>query len=473
METLSKRPEELVDCWHDKQRMDFLFSSFPTNVSANPEHWQSKMSFWKDLITKLCENCNSVSIDMNLIAKWLQRDGRQPMGLQLVWDTMIREGMVVSADEFVGDMARNSSWVGWGLNMFVRKPALWMAGKMLNPLKTLSPVKTVEQKKSYICVHAFQQKCQKLMRTLQTCKSKTHGQLHILPLHELNDFAKDIVRETKELEMLLLALERDKKVVVFYKSEVKSSEKFVKFAKHSDECVTPVNEGDLGVVKLEYTKRELEKEISSLYAQQNELLSAIKQLIHFGERARAKTLLRQKQRLQLNVKGKETSLDNIQQLLFRLEQCGTDQMVMDAYKAGVSAYKEATKSMTIDDADSTMDNLQAALDDHEQITTTLSTPLEDDVITEDLEKELDELLALEELEINQIAKDVTRPTAGLPSRSSKSSLGAATRLRSDELVSSQTDADIAKLVTGMAATNMREQTSSKSSQGKRIAQALS
>jgi len=475
MEKLLKRPEEFVDCWNDDERMDFLFSSFPANFSANPEHWTSKMEFWTDLISKLCEKSTAICIDFNVVSTWLERNGRRPMGLQVVWDTMVGDGSLVSAQEYVGDLARNSSWVGWGLNMVVRKPTLWMAGKMLSPLKTLSPVKATEQKKSFICVKSYKQKCLKLLQTLHQRASNNQSHLHILSLHEITGLAQHIAIDPKELEMVLLALEQDKKVVVFNKSESKSPEKFVKFAIDINQCVTPVNEGDLGFVKLEHTKQALIKQISNLYEQQDYLLATAKGFIHSGERTRAKMALRQKQRISMNIKRKETSLDNIEQLLFRLEQCGTDQMIMDAYKAGVSAFKNATKGMSVDDADSTMDDVQAALDDHEEITSALSTALNDNVIIDDLEQELNDLLAEEETEpVNNLNDSdviksgayikspggVTRSMHRLPSRGSKSSASAdegPLRERGDDIVTNQTDADIAKLVTGIAAANMREQ----------------
>ena len=471
MDGVLKRPGELVDCWDDDERMDFLFSSFPAEPSTNPEHWRSKLEFWTGLIVKLCENSTSVCIDINMMASWLERNGRRPMGLQVVWEAMLADRSLVSAQEFVGDMARNSSWVGWGLNTFVRKPTLWMAGKMLSPLKALSPAKTQEQNKSYICAKSFKVKCEKLMRTLYHSTSSTHGHLHIVSLREVAGLAESIVSGAKDLEILLLALERDKKVVVFNKSDDKNSEKFIKFAKNSNECVTPVNEGDMGVVKLAHTKQALEKQISILYTKQDDLLATAKGFVRSGERNRAKMTLRQKQRISLNINRKVSSLDNIEQLLLRLEQCGTDQMVMDAYKAGVSAHKEATKGMTIDDVDTTIDDVQAAIDDHEQITSTLATSFYDDILADDLEQELEDLLAGDGAAKNQTDSDVTKVVSGplgdvtQPSYSEKS--------RGDETVSSQTDADIAKLVTGMAATNLREVPAQvKSVQKKRTSQAL-
>ena len=440
MEYLRKRPDELFDCWHDDQRMNFLYSAFPADVTNNPEHWNSKMKFWKDVISTLCAHSTVVCVDVTMISTWVERDGRRPMGLQLVWDTMVSEGSLSPATEFVGDLARNSSWVGWGLNNFVRKPTMWMAGKMLSPLKTLSPVKISDNKK-FICVKSFREKCQSLLKTMHSSTSATHGHLQIISHRELNKLAQNIVCGEKELEMLLLALERDNKVILFHKDEARNSKKFVKFAKQSGDCVSPVNEGDQGVIQLEHTKQCLEKQIASLYTQQSEQHATAREFIRKGERGRAINALRQKQRLMLSTKRKESSLDNIQQLLLRLEQCETDQMVIKAYKAGVAGYKEASKAggLTMEAVDATMDDVQAMVDDHEQVTSALATSLEDDVNTDDLEQELNDLLAEDE----------------------------------SDLVSNQTDADIAKLVTGIAASSLQPTSSNNKRTSKnRIAQAL-
>lgn len=410
---LLKRPDELVDCWCDTERMEFLLSAFPESAELNPEHWKGKMDFWSKLIKSLFYHSSLACVNMKTVQHWIAWKGRMPLGFRIVWNEMINNGSLVDASDYLGDMERNSSWFGWGVNMFVRKPTLWVAGKMLSPLKTLSPVKTNTDEKFYVCVEAFEEKCNTALQLLHT--SHSHAHVRLISSTDLYNLFKDITPQKRDAEMLLVALEKLKKIAVFKQNSSPRSQTFIKFGPSPEAAVEPVNESDIGIVQLIRAKTHLEEQISSLYTQQRSLLDDARAYVKKGERTMAKNCLRQKQRVLHSITKKESSLDNIQQLLLKLEQCSTDQMVLEAYKAGMSAYKAS--AVNIDDVDTTMDDLASALSDHDEIASAISSPIDSSESSiDDLEKELSELLMD----------------------------------KSDDLTSNQTDADIAKLVTSMA-----------------------
>ena len=457
---LNKLPHELEDSWHDNQRMDFLFSDFPGDVTSNPEHWKSKVGFWSKLIKELCVHSTMVCVDVNIVGAWLERKGKRPLGIEVVWKEMIRDGSLVLADEFVGDLARNSSWVGWGFNHLIRKPTLWVANKMLSPLKSLG-VRRVEIK--YVCIKAVEVKCGELFDAM--IASNSHGSLHVISVNNLHEMTKRIVSDKNELDFLLMSLEKNRKVVVFSGSSDPNSERFVKFAKSSHDTVNALTECDLGVIRLEETRKRLHTQISTLYAQQSELIASAKQHVRRRERLLAKNALRHKQRLHASIAKKERSLDNVQQLLLRLEQCETDQTVMEAYRAGIAAYKQSSKEggLTIGAVENTMEDLQSVLEDQDEVSTTISASVQGTDDEDELEKELETLLAHDVLPADEVALEFSSLTIPshdpiIPSHdlSPRTNPTAAQLLTSsdNDLLSNQTDADIAKLVTGLSAVSM-------------------
>ena len=413
--SLLKRPADLESCWNDAERMGFLFSAFPETAQLNPDHWNDKMEFWTRMISALCTWSTSVCVDFKTVESWVEWGGRKPLGLQLVWDKMVKEGKIVSTSEYLGDLARNSSWLGWGVNTFVRKPTLWAAGKVLSPLKTLSPVRANVDKKPHICVEAFEEKCSRLLQLLRSPRCPARASVISFP--DCCELARDIVAERKETEMLLLALEKQKKIVIFQQGSSSDSEKFLKFAISPDRVVDPANDFDIGVVRLLAAEKQLHEQVSALYSQHHSSLDAARSFLGKGEKILAVNSLRQKRRALQGIAKKESCLDNIQQLLSRLEQCSTDRAVLDAYQAGVRAYRSS--AVNIDDVDAAMDDLTSVLREHEEVSNAMSTAADPgEVSTDDLEKELNELLIDD----------------------------------NDDLTSNQTDADIAKLVTSMAPT---------------------
>ncbi|CAK8688570.1 unnamed protein product [Clavelina lepadiformis] len=423
-----KEPRELTDVWNDDERMDFLFSEFPASYEANPENWNAKLHFWTKLITEMFNNSSRVFMDFETVSSWTTRNGRKPLGLRIVWEHMIKQKIITQATEYVGEITRNSSWMGWGVNMFVRKPTIWAAGKMLSPLKSLSPIRSLKTKaitnEPYICVESLQKKCNDLLKLMQTADGNDLDNLNVISFSDLLNQVKDFVFDEKELNLMLLTLEYEKKVAVFTNEVERSREdsttkisvgKYVKFVKQSEVKVSTVNETDLGVVKLKETKSSLESQIEKAYQEENTLLQCAREHLRKGQRISAKNALRQKQRLYTALKKREVSLDNIHQLLERIHQCKTDKMIMEAYKAGMAAYNEVkTSGLTIGAVDDTMQELNEMLEDFDDISLTLSQPVNENGTDEELEEELNALLNnKEDLCSNQTDADIAKLTSGM------------------------------------------------------------
>lgn len=70
--------------WQDDQSMDVLFSPFRENRDINPQSWDSKMKFWKEMVFHECRYSKSSIINPKMISHTFLRKGKRPVCLDKV-----------------------------------------------------------------------------------------------------------------------------------------------------------------------------------------------------------------------------------------------------------------------------------------------------------------------------------------------------------------------------------------------------
>ena len=76
--------------WQDDETMDVLFSQFRENRDINPQSWDRKMNFWKEMIRGECIYARSPIINAQLLPQHFVRRNKVPICLEKVLEEMYR-----------------------------------------------------------------------------------------------------------------------------------------------------------------------------------------------------------------------------------------------------------------------------------------------------------------------------------------------------------------------------------------------
>ncbi|KAM5306799.1 charged multivesicular body protein 7 isoform 3-T3 [Glossophaga mutica] len=300
----------------DEERMSFLFSAFKRSREVNSTDWDSKMGFWAPLVLSHSRRQGVVRLRLRDLQEAFQRKGSVPLGLATVLQDLLRRGELQRESDFMASV--DSSWISWGVGVFLLKPLKWTLSNMLGDNK--------------------------------------------VPAEEV-----------------LVAVELLK---------------IVKFARGPHAKVSPVNDVDVGVYQLMQSERLLSRKVESLSQEAERCKEEARRACRAGKKQLALRSLKAKQRTEKRIEALHAKLDTVQGILDRIYASQTDQMVFNAYQAGVGALKLSMKDVTVEKAESLVDQIQELCDTQDEVSQTLAGGVTNglDFDSEELEKELDILL---------------------------------------------------------------------------------
>lgn len=111
--------------WFDDDRMNFMFSAFPSDRTVNPKHWDSKLEFWTKMILDSCKSCGRIYTDRSTVREIFIRNGTLPLGLDIVLKEMLNNGKLQRVEDFRNGV--DNSWINWTYGL-VRKSVSWSLG---------------------------------------------------------------------------------------------------------------------------------------------------------------------------------------------------------------------------------------------------------------------------------------------------------------------------------------------------------
>ncbi|KAJ7414284.1 Charged multivesicular body protein 7 [Willisornis vidua] len=226
----------------------------------------------------------------------------------------------------------DSSWISWGVGVFILKPLKWTLSSVLGDSKV------PEEEEVLIYVEVLQEKAEEVYRLYQNSALSSHP---VVALSELQSLCASVCPDERTFYLLLLQLQKEKRVTILEQN----GEKALRCLK---------------------SKRRTERRIEELHSK----------------------------------------LDAVQGILDRIYASQTDQMVFNAYQAGVGALKLSMKDVTVERAENLVDQIQELCDTQDEVAQTLAGVGINglaEMDTEELEKELDSLL-----------QDSTKEPAELP-----------------------------------------------------------
>ncbi|ELR46533.1 Charged multivesicular body protein 7 [Bos mutus] len=369
----------------DEERMSFLFSAFKRSREVNSTDWDSKMGFWAPLVLSHSRRQGVVRLRLRDLQEAFQRKGSVPLGLATVLQDLLRRGELQRESDFMASV--DSSWISWGRvskYLLTQLRALRFLGAGIPPHKHFAL--------------PLQEKAEEVYRLYQNSPLSSHP---VVALSELSTLCAGSCPDERTFYLVLLQLQKEKRVTVLEQN----GEKIVKFARGPHAKVSPVNDVDVGVYQLMQSEQLLSRKVESLSQEAERYKEEARRACRAGKKQLALRSLKAKQRTEKRIEALHAKLDTVQGILDRIYASQTDQMVFNAYQAGVGALKLSMKDVTVEKAESLVDQIQELCDTQDEVSQTLAGGVTNglDFDSEELEKELDILL-----------QDTTKEPSDLP-----------------------------------------------------------
>uniref|UniRef100_A0A8C9U900 Charged multivesicular body protein 7 n=1 Tax=Serinus canaria TaxID=9135 RepID=A0A8C9U900_SERCA len=363
----------------DDERMAFLFSAFKQSREVNSTEWDSKMAFWVGLVLARGRRRGAVRTCLRELQNGFERRGSVPLGLGTVLRELLRRGKLQRESDFMASV--DSSWISWGVGVFILKPLKWTLSSVLGDSKI------PEEEEVLIYVELLQEKAEEVYRLYQGSALCSHP---VVALSELRSLCASLCPDERTFYLLLLQLQKEKRVTILEQN----GEKIVKFARGLHAKVSPMNDVDIGVYQLMQSEQLLSQKVESLSQEAEKCKEDARSACRAGKKQLALRCLKSKRRTERRIEELHSKLDAVQGILDRIYASQTDQMVFNAYQAGVGALKLSMKDVTVERAENLVDQIQELCDTQDEVAQTLAgvgiNGLEMD--SEELEKELDSLL---------------------------------------------------------------------------------
>lgn len=382
-----------TDQWRDDKFMASMLYTFrPKEV--NPEYYEQKMHFWRNMISDFLDYKGSCSFSLNELKDVFKRKGTSPYCLQDVIDQMFSEGNLQEKNSFMEKPT--NSWTAWTINTFVFKPASWGFSKLKEKVIGQS---TQSQDTALVLKSAVE----KQARVLQEHVRNKHSYNNIISMDELMVNADDI--EGLSREGILMALQY---LSVYTKSAYIEENQQATDNNHShhkllikfaapDKSVQPITDIERSIFNLENTERFLIETIEKKEYQLNEVLMQVKGCLTNGKKQMAKTFLRKKHMLDNDLAKSMNILDNVQAMLQRIHNSKSDKEILSAYKMGSDSIKTsfASSGINIDNVHDIIEGMKEVMEDQEECENIISSPIRgtlQDIDDSELENELMDLL---------------------------------------------------------------------------------
>lgn len=382
---------KIVETWREDAVMSvFNYHFRPREV--DPEHYDQKMRFWKEMIENYCEYKGSSSFSIQELKEVFKRKGTSPYCLDTVVNQMIADGNAQDKSTFM--MSPRKTWGQWTVDVFISKPVSWT----FNKLKERVVGNAINPETVFVSNTAVQNQA----KLLQEHVCNVHSYNNIISMDELMKNADDIEGLSKDgiLMALQYMIKVDKSV---YTEEDQSSN--VAGSRHHKllmkfympgKRVEPITELERAVYNLESTERFLIETIDKKENDLNKILVQVRNCLKDGKKQLAKTYLRKKHMLENDLTKTVNTLDNIQALLQRVHNSKSDKDILQTYKMGAEGIKHvfAESGMNIDNVYDVIEDMKEVFENEEELQNAISSPLRGTYDVDDsmLEAELMDLI---------------------------------------------------------------------------------
>lgn len=382
----SKVPvQHLPTCWSDDVRMNALFAPFRLK-SANPESWQMKMKFWTDMLKQWCRHKGDPFISAHEAKIAFMRDGRTAACLDIVVEELLRNNELLPINKCTSALsASEEGWIHWTARLAI-KPVAVAASAFTSLLPSRYaidsdglPKASVPATQRFVMYSALREQSLLFLREYPSDAE------HCGTFDELMKSCNypHTKRECFEIIMGYLLQEglAMKKGDLFKISCTASK-------------VAPITDCDETLHRLLATEKKLQLDIEKYHHDADRAVEDARISMSNGNKLAAKHHLRRKQRYLSRAQVCDSALENIRQLLHDIQHVDMNTEVVNTYRISADVLKRSMKAggLSEDAAHATIDELNAALEEYNDIENAISSS-NDEFDVEELEKELSDLMS--------------------------------------------------------------------------------
>lgn len=359
--------------WSDEERMNVLFAPLRSK-ELNPEAWTSKIKFWTDLIEKWCRKNNKCSVNLEELKTLFRRSGKSPYCLAEVLQEGVQSGVLVEQGRYLQTLRQaQASWGGWVKGLGVQ--ALQSLGDRL--------IGGSIEKAKLLVPSVAESQAKDLLSRLQSANET-------LAFNKHNIFTEDEMKaaieesDSEEAGYLLECLLAQQKVA-------KAGDVY-KVSMLGD-TTAGIDDVDKGVIKINATLKLLDSDLDKLEADVESSRTKAKEYLKKGLRDSAKGHLKRAKRLENTLQLKLNQKSNIESVSEEILNAKSNEDVVKAYRAGLSALRASIEDKDVDEATEITGEIGLLLEKNMEMGDALSENVDlDKSDLADLEKELDALV---------------------------------------------------------------------------------
>ncbi|KAF4521130.1 hypothetical protein B566_EDAN011947 [Ephemera danica] len=379
--SLKLPPDEMPEDWEDDERMNFLFACFKSR-EINPISWDAKMNFWKHNIEKYCIFNNIICLDEAKMKKAFERKSKVPACLADVLEALKGEGKIKLRSEILKHGFKGQSWSAWTKEMVIAKPASFAMNRLWSALGYNAAQGNVGD--CYVCVEALQNRAEAMLARRMGDPDCHHSSS---PAIELPTLLREEGGEDARLALVWLC-QHGKATV-----DEGVQPALVRFGHH-----VTISEVDRQGASLKRQEAALRRRMHDMEEEREKCTEEAKDYLKRNMRTAAKASLRKKRELERRIDKLAEAITNVHVLLSHVEDTESNAKVLESYRSAAAALKGIFKDtgLSEDGAAATMDEVEEALEQHEDVRTLISTPVVGGgpiVDESELENELADLLA--------------------------------------------------------------------------------
>ncbi|XP_045190539.2 charged multivesicular body protein 7-like [Mercenaria mercenaria] len=377
----SEKPSHLPKDWEDDLKMTVMFSPF-RDKNLNPKSWDQKVKFWSELILEDCVQSKQAIVDVVQLKEKFRRKGKSPSGLETVIQEMISKGQLKRLSDI--EISNTEGWLSWGYSKLVKKPIGWS-------MKWLSGQQEDNVKDTFVVMEVIKDKARQLLeirhRLVQT------DSMNIVEYSHLHDQHQELCPTDTEFSLVMRELVDSKEVVI---QQAEADTKLVKFIQKDkkEKKVEKINEQDMHIHRIQKAHSEVKRQVEVLSTEVQRLATEAVSYKQKGMTKLAMSCMRKRRLAQLRIDKLTGSMETLEEILYRIKQAESNEMIVKAIEGGTSVLRDLTSKTAADDVNTVMDNLADVTQTQEDIMAELgTTSFIDEPSQSELEDELSIILS--------------------------------------------------------------------------------
>ncbi|XP_035793743.1 charged multivesicular body protein 7-like isoform X2 [Anopheles albimanus] len=352
--------------------------------NVNPESYDSKLQFWKDLVAAYCLFQGSSIVSLIQLKDVFRRKSITPQCLITVFDEMLKNGELLPKDNFLEPTMSS----GWGIKKTFERVRRRMKG--------------ISESEVFVVQIVAEQHSQMIQQTIQSNglfdKLINYTKLVTIVVQSTNIIEEGILPALKLLEK---ARHLTMETVV----RGNRAHEVIKFSERTVE-VHSITYIEKCIYELEQSEQDLNQSIRQIEQAIATIMEQIHTYIQEGHKQSAKSLLKKKHMLESSVQRKINSLENLQQLLSRIQETQQNIGILEAFNLGSITLKKtfADSGLNIRTVENTIMEMRDVLEENNEVQNMIATVAVDDSDDLNLEQELGSLINMKIKESNLYAE---------------------------------------------------------------------